>query len=204
MKTFIYSWNRNKSNSTWKFIENSSEARQKAIEEGATDFSILSFEYEPTTERPHPLRFGDLFIDFDSKKSPFLAVKEMYLFCRYYYEVWDINPKQFIIWLSGGKGCHLQIPAIIFSGEECDRYLPVLHRELMEKMLSEANLYGLDGIYIDRSLYCLGKGKLIREENIRRPDNDRYKVRIFWDELGKVFESTDVQEQKKSLLNYGN
>ena len=80
MKTFIYSWNRNKSNSTWKFIENSSEARQKAIEEGATDFSILSFEYEPTTERPHPLRFGDLFIDFDSKKSPFLAIKEMYLF----------------------------------------------------------------------------------------------------------------------------
>ena len=200
MKTFIYSWNRNKSNSTWKFIENSSEARQKAIEEGATDFSIFSFEYEPTTERPNPLRFGDLFIDFDSKKSPFLAIKEMYLFCRYYYEVWDINPKQFIIWLSGGKGCHLQIPAIIFSGEEGDRYLPVLHRELMEKMLSEANLYGLDGRYIDRSLYCLGKGKLIREENIRRPDNDRYKVRIFWDELEKVFESTDVQEQEKKFI----
>lgn len=199
MKTFTYCWNRNHGGN-WLFIENNPEAKQKAIEEGATDFSILSFENEPTKEHPNPVRFGDLFIDFDSKQSPFSALKEMYLFCQFFYVKYDINPKQFSFWLSGGKGSHLRIPAIIFSGEEGDPYLPLLHKDLMEKMLSEAIFYGVDGIYIDRSLYCLGKGKLIREENIQRSDNGRYKVRIFWDELKEVFESADVQEQEKKFI----
>ena len=70
---FIYSWTGN-ANQKWEFIENTSEARENAIQNGADRFSIMVFESEPTEENPCPMKHGDLIIDFDSKKDKYFAV----------------------------------------------------------------------------------------------------------------------------------
>lgn len=61
-----------------------------------------------------------------------------------------------------------------------------------------ASVLSVRGDYWDRSLYALGKGKLLRDENIKR-DNDRYKVRIFWNELRDTFRSNHLEEMKSDF-----
>lgn len=110
---FIYSWTGNPYDK-WEFIENTPEAKASAIQKGADRFSTLAFESEPTEENPYPKRYGDLFIDFDSKNNIYAAIREMYDFCTYLYCDFGIDPNMFEFWLSGGKGCHLKISSTIF------------------------------------------------------------------------------------------
>ena len=167
----------------WHIIPNTPEDRATAIQAGATAFSTVSFSAPPEKGKPEPTRFGDLILDFDSKDDPKTAIMELIYFVEWLISEYDVNPRFLQYWISGGKGCHLLIPARMFGGEEGDPLLPCIH----EKMVHEINEGGHMPLSrcIDMSMYPMGKGKLLRIENVRRR-NGRYKIPVLWDELTKM------------------
>ena len=70
--------------------------------------------------KPEPTRFGDLILDFDSKDDSKTAIMELIYFVELLRSEYDVNPRFLQYWISGGKGCHLLIPARMFGGEEGD------------------------------------------------------------------------------------
>ena len=167
----------------WHIMPNTPEDRATAIQAGATAFSTVSFSAPPEKGKPEPTRFGDLILDFDSKDDPKTAIMELIYFVKWLISEYDVTPRFLQYWISGGKGCHLLIPARMFGGEEGDPLLPRIH----EKMVHEINEGGHMPLSrcIDMSMYPMGKGKLLRIENIRRR-NGRYKVPVTWDELNDM------------------
>ena len=167
----------------WPFILDTPEERAVAIQSGATAFSTVSFSALPEKGKPEPTRFGDLILDFDCKDNPQSAIRDLMLFVDKLGFYFNINPCFLRYWLSGGKGCHLLIPAEIFNGENGDPFLPYIHRRMVEAI----NSFYREVLppCIDMSMYPMGKGKLLRIENIRR-NNGRYKVPVTWDELKQI------------------
>lgn len=161
----------------WQFIPHTSETLQQAIQDGYTAISTMSFEYAPEKGKPEPIRRGSLFLDFDNKNDPSRAITAARKFVELLERKLFIPPARLKYWLSGGKGCHLEVPSSLYGGEGGDPYLPFVHR-LMVFLLSRriARSAGLD-IALDMQLYCMGKGKLLRLPNIRRP-NGRFKVPV--------------------------
>ncbi len=182
-KKYIYWGYSDPPHGAWHLIGDTEEERAKAIQEGATAFTTMSFSFPPEEGKPEPTRFGDLILDFDSKNDPKAAIMGLIYFIEWLINEYDANPYFLQYWISGGKGCHLLIPARMFGGEEGDPLLPCIH----EKMVHEINEGGHMPLSrcIDMSMYPMGKGKLLRIENIRRR-NGRYKIPVLWDELTKM------------------
>lgn len=172
----IYSGNPDCPKGPWKFIGDNITERTMAIENGCTAFSTMSFAYEPDKDKPEPIRYGSLWLDFDSKEGAaksILAAKNFINCIMYRYGVLPTTMRYFI---SGGKGVHIEIPAEIFSGENGHPYLPQIHKMMLSFILNIA-LSKIERTIIDTSLYCMGKGKLLRYQNIQRP-NGNYKVQV--------------------------
>ena len=182
-KKYIYWGYSDPPHGAWHLIGDTEEERAKAIQEGATAFTTMSFSFPPEEGKPEPTRFGDLILDFDSKNDPKAAIMGLIYFIEWLINEYDANPYFLQYWISGGKGCHLLIPARMFGGEEGDPLLPCIH----EKMVHEINEGGHMPLSrcIDMSMYPMGKGKLLRIENVRRR-NGRYKIPVLWDELTKM------------------
>ena len=134
-KKYIYWGYSDPPHGAWHLIGDTEEERAKAIQEGATAFTTMSFSFPPEEGKPEPTRFGDLILDFDSKDDPKTAIMELIYFVEWLISEYDVNPRFLQYWISGGKGCHLLIPARMFGGEEGDPLLPCIH----EKMVHEIN-----------------------------------------------------------------
>ena len=119
----------------WHIIPNTPEDRATAIQAGATAFSTVNFSVPPEKGKPEPTRFGDLILDFDSKDDPKTAIMELIYFVEWLSSEYTVNTRFLQYWISGGKGCHLLIPARMFGGEKGDPLLPRIH----EKMVYELN-----------------------------------------------------------------
>lgn len=164
-------------------IEDTPEAREQALREGATAFCTVSFS-EPYEEgKPEPVRYGDLYLDFDSREDPIQAIDEAVSFVKNLTMTYDIDPEMLRYWLSGGKGCHIAIPDVLYGGEHGDAYLPIIH----SRMVKELNTFKYDVIApsLDMAMYQMKTGRLLRVENIRR-QNGNYKVPVTWDEISSM------------------
>ena len=178
---------------TWIFIPDTLEARTEAISEGCTAFSTMSFAYEPEKGKIEPIRRGDLWMDFDHKKYPELAVKAARDFvdelCHRYA---GVDPDMLRYYMSGSKGVHIAIPAVVFGGEHGHPELPRIHAEMLHYVRWIPVLKRNPTCWIDMQLYSMGKGHLLREANIKRPDG-RYKVQVSYEEF--------MNEDTELLLN---
>jgi len=161
---------------TWKAIPDTAEARAEAIKNGAQHFSIYSFSADPGVEK-NVVRYGDLVLDFDSHEGSFVAVEAAQNFTIRLMSLFIVGQEQIKYYLSGGKGCHLVIPAVLFGGEEGDPDLPRIHRRMVEKITNNFSSLGPRFDLIDSQLYSMGKGHILRVENQRR-SNGRYKVAL--------------------------
>ena len=180
----------------WRPIPDTLEARAEALADGCQAITTMSFECEPERGKPEPLRFGDLWMDFDCKEAPDLAVIAARFFIQGLAEVFGINLNMLRIFMSGRKGLHLCIPAELFGGENGHPHLPRLHRNMTDKLLGARMICNSLGMLalgqteipasleqghihdlVDSQLYSMGKGHLLRAANIRRPDG-RYKVEV--------------------------
>ena len=161
---------------TWKAIPDTAEARAEAIKNGAQHFSIYSFSADPGVEK-NVVRYGDLVLDFDSHEGSFVAVEAAQNFTIRLMSLFVVGQEQIKYYLSGGKGCHLVIPAVLFGGEEGDPDLPRIHRRMVEKITNNFSSLGPRFDLIDSQLYSMGKGHILRVEDQRRA-NGRYKVAL--------------------------
>lgn len=170
----------------WKVYEDTPDNRQQALDAGYTAFSTMSFSSPLEDGKDEPNRRGDLVIDFDCKYNPYDSILFARRFLdklRLYYGL-ELNALRY--YLSGGKGCHVVIPAECYGGEAGDPYLPLIHERMiffMGKRVLKAS--GLIEKCIDKQMYCMGKGKLLRVENIKRSDG-KYKVPITPDEFFNI------------------
>jgi hypothetical protein len=85
--------------------------------------------------------------------------------------------RNFRYFLSGSKGCHVLIPSWMYGGENGSPYLPLVHENMAKNLDLILNLP-----YMDRQLYKMKKGHLIRIENILR-SNGKYKVPLTFEEF---------------------
>ncbi len=168
----------------WQFLPNTYEAILEGINKGYTAKSIYSLSHEPLKEKEVPLRKGDLLLDFDCKENPAEAISSARIFIyEILYRKFLVYPQDLQYWISGGKGCHIAIPSSLFGGEEGDAWLPLIHKCMVFMMLnSDKKIKYQIEKHIDFSLYCMGKGKLLRIENIKRA-NGRYKVPVTYEEF---------------------
>lgn len=166
---------------SWKQIADTEDARKKALEDGYTAFSTTSFEYEPEKGKPEPVRYGSLFLDFDYKSDPAMSIKAAREFITLLWVEYGVNINSLRYWISGGKGCHIEIPAETFGGVAGHPYLPRIYYEMIKFILKVHKDSDLEKV-LDLQMYNMGKGRLLRCENIKRP-NGRYKVRVSAEEM---------------------
>lgn len=112
----------------WKLIPNTEEAREEALKAGYNAFSIMSVSYEPDKGKPEPLRRGPLVMDFDSKDCPEEAIKLARNFLRKFLQIHRLHADSLRYWISGGKGCHIEIPASVLGSEEGHPYLHEIYK----------------------------------------------------------------------------
>jgi len=163
----------------WHCSSDTPEAKGGAIKKGAMFFTWASLS-EPYkgNGQPEPIRYGDFPLDFDDAKDPGKAVKEMTELCLVHLpEFYEVDPYDIDFFLSGGKGCHAEIPAKVFNAESGDPNLHLIYKKIVAKWKEKFGLSTLD-----MSLYAGKKGKMFRLPNVKR-SNGRYKVPISLEEL---------------------
>ena len=183
---YIYAGRANEPYGSWKLIPDTPEERQKAIAEGYTAISTMSFAYEPEKGKPEPVRSGDLVLDIDIKHgsgsdlkpAPDVAIALTKDFLERLEERLQADLGGWRYFLSGRKGCHIVIPAAVFGGEEGHPELPLIHKQMAVVLQTIAFAPAPSPSILDLSLYCMGRGHLLRLPNIKRADNGRYKVPV--------------------------
>lgn len=177
---FIYAGNPD-TKMKWLFIPDTLEARDKAIADGCNAFTTMFFDYEPEQGKPEPTRYGSLWLDLDCKGSPDKAILAARSLIKYLYARYKVDLYSLRYYLSGGKGMHIEIPAVVYGGAEGHPYLPEIHKRMLTFLLM-LTPEGLERSMLDTSLYCMGKGKLLRAPNIQRQDGN-YKVQLSFEEF---------------------
>jgi len=193
MKKEIIYWKEEEQNRKWKIILNTKQARKQAIEQGAMFFTWTLFsESYKGNGQPEPHRWGDFPLDFDSKKDPEQALKDIKALCLLHLpELYGVDPYAIEYFLSGGKGFHGKLSAKLFDAQEGDIYLPLIYKRIAADWKERFNLTTLD-----LSIYNMGRGRMFRIANVKR-ENGRYKVPLSLedvrdlpiDELWKLSES---------------
>lgn len=164
----------------WKWLQDTPQARRQAIRQGAMFFTTMSFseEYIGGNGRPEPTRYGDLCIDFDDDKNPENALAEVKALCLIHLpEDYGADPNEILFYASGSKGFHATLPAEWFDSIDGDPLLPLIHKRIIADWKNRFNLKT-----VDMSLYCMGKGRMFRIENVQR-GNGRYKVPLSLEEV---------------------
>jgi len=178
-------WKRENKQDSWKLIDDTAGARKAAVSKGAMYFTWNVFD-EPYTNGngcssgAEPNRRGDLVLDFDDASSPENALKDMKDLCLGHLRSMcpDLDPGMIQYFASGGKGFHAIIPATLLGAQEGSPNLPFIYKRIVSEWKDRFNLPTLD-----LSLYCMGKGKMVRIENVKR-ENGHYKVPLSPFEVG--------------------
>jgi uncharacterized protein (DUF927 family) len=149
-------------------------------------------------ENPSPdqkdLRYtGYLYLDIDGKGGDDTekledATRKFLAFRKILKERWGINPDQYLWYVSGGKGYHIEVPMECFlSGaplermkDDGDALLPLIYKAMAETWNAR-----MGEEVFDLSVYSMKQGNLWRTPNVQR-DNGAYKVGLYPEEADKM------------------
>jgi hypothetical protein len=159
----------------WQPIEDRPDVQDRAREKGAMFLTCHAIDGDPAQDPP-PNRRGDMHLDFDSDTEPGLVLEEMVKAIAHLETAYGVDPYQLEVFLSGGKGGHIEIPAIIVGIEPG----PFLHLE--QKRFACKLAADLDLKTLDVKIYSGKTGRQFRLPNVKRK-NGRYKVQIMPSEL---------------------
>lgn len=167
---FIY-WKGETPIQKWRLIRATQNALDNAIDKGARYATVAQFTLNGSNV---PERyFAPLYIDLDDSDDVYNTLREGALLLRMIESDYDYPLESLRIFLTGGRGLSIEIPAATFGAEEGDLNLPYIYKSIVEKWPFST---------IDMSVYSMGKGQLWRLPNLERP-NGRYKVPIEAGEL---------------------
>jgi hypothetical protein len=170
---FFRYWKVERDKATWNKIPDTPEAHAEAVRKGAMFFTVLALDGPPDSETTN--RRGPLSLDFDDSRNPGRAFDEMRE-AVIFLEEFGVDPHMLRIFLSGGKGGHIEVDQAIVG------LIPGPHLHLEHKKFVVGMVEALDLKTVDLSLYAAGMGKMFRQENVIRR-NGRCKVQITPSEL---------------------
>lgn len=183
METYIrYYTIGDKPSGKWIVIEDTDSGMNSALLNNAKHILTLALEFVPQKEKSEPNRRGNLFIDFDCRNNPEDAIASARELIEIIKNIYSVDPHIFKIWMTGGKGCHIEIPSSVYGDLEGDPYLHLIHKKMINKIISQCISISFNKDHVDLQMYCGGKGKMARIENIQR-ENGRYKVPVTCDEF---------------------
>lgn len=171
LKRYIF-W-KSEGKSKWILIQAQKSKIEEAITGGARYATVAQFtlgkDDSPTCY------FAPLYFDFDSERieDAFSDVKKLLRILESDYK-YQINTAK--IYLTGGRGLHIELPATTFGAVNGDPNQPYIYKTIVEQW---------DLKTIDLTVYSQGKGRMWRLPNIKRT-NGKYKVPISLDELLKL------------------
>jgi hypothetical protein len=124
----------------------------------------------------HPIRYGNLIIDFDDGKDLGHALDDARKLALHLARLgFDLETIGFHY--SGSKGFHFDIAAEALGTEDGHERLPLIYKALVEGWIKDAKLET-----VDTSLYAMGRGHFVRLPN-RLRKNGRYKIPLTLNEL---------------------
>ena len=168
---FIYY--QSNANAKWDYVLESPESMQELKERKIPRQSVISIK-EPLDEADDKAGNsykGPFYVDIDVDEDPQAAIESAQKFCDKLAEL-DVN--SYSIYLSGKKGFHIIIPMTTFAKDRPVKSLPLVYKEMALDM-------HVDGV--DMAVYNEGKPRLLRNANVKRKDNNKFKVPISVDEL---------------------
>lgn len=142
-----------------------------------------AFEFIPGSQEDEPRRFGKFVIDIDTLD---IATTDAIKVIRWFERIYDVQPEQWEIFLSGKKGVHLELADTILGSENGHVCLPQGYKALAKEIEAEC------AVILDTSMYNSGTGKPYRQPNIMR-DTGTCKRQITFDDL---YEITDEAEYR--------
>lgn len=168
---FIYWKSEGKSN--WIRIAAQSTKINQAIKSGARYSTIAQFTLDE--DKNTNCYFAPLYFDFDSEniEDAFFDVKKLFDILENDYK-YSIDTAR--IYLTGGRGLHVELPAATFGASNGDPNLPYIYKLIVERW----NLNTLD-----LKVYNQKRGRMWRLPNLKRP-NGKYKVPITLGEFHKM------------------
>lgn len=164
-------------------MDDTIEAISEVISKGATSISSLSFSWIPDKYHRAPVRYGNLYLVFERGRSLSINRTQAITMISFLRDYYDIDPFSLSFWISAKDGIHIEIPSVIYGGEEGDIYLPVVHKEFVDRLIEECSSVKKIISTLDYSAYSGGTGYMLDLENVRCSDNEKYKVPVSWDEL---------------------
>lgn len=111
-------------------------------------------------------------MDFDGEDIR-EAVDDAIACIKYFESEFGYPVEAMRIFLTGGRGVHIEIPAVTFGAEEGDPNLIYIYKTIIETLPFKT---------LDRSVYNQKKGRMWRLPNQQR-SNGRYKVPVSVQEL---------------------
>jgi hypothetical protein len=135
------------------------------------------FEFRPKDHDNEPNRIADFKFDLDKDGDVATPIAEAHNIIDYFHKEYGVNPNEWRIWFSGGKGVHLELPASALGLEDGHPKLPLIYKQLARQCVED-----LDLKTVDLSIYCMRSGKPFRREGIQR-ENGNYKVPVTLEEL---------------------
>lgn len=184
---FVY-WKREKKNDSWK-IAKVDEIPELIKKNGAMFATWASFDKPPMDNERDDIeafsvtRFGDLPLDFDAKGDIEKARKGVLAVTEVLTKNFNVNVNELQFFISGGKGFHLVISREIICSENGDKFLPLIYKSMVNEMFPEG-----DERFscIDRSLYCMKRGKMFRLPNVQREGSGKYKIPVTFEEISSL------------------
>lgn len=177
------------SNERWTMVESSAKlSREPSFK------SIMQISHDPDDfinqgmDPNEKVRYlGPMYFDLDGDNINEVIVSAQKLY-KELTEDRGVPEAAIRIYLSGKKGFHFTIDEKVFGITKPRLTLPYIWGEFAKSFVNE---------HIDRSVYTGLKGRMWRTCNVRRPDNQRYKVQIDSREL----ESLRTEEQYVELTS---
>jgi len=150
----------------------------------ASRATILAVSGDPELDHENDLKYsGDFYVDIDSSDLA-QAIESTVELCEKIMEL-GVNESDLTIRLSGSKGCHVFVPAKVFSTGRPVKNLPLVYKRLATELYVPG---------IDLAVYSLGRGRMFRPTNGERTDG-AYTVPTSFEELKEL-----TPAQYKSLV----
>ena len=134
--------------------------------------TALTVSGDPDITEASELKYaGDFYVDIDSSNLD-EAISSTVELCEKLIKL-GVSEEDLEIRLSGSKGCHVFLPAKIFSSGRPLKGLPSVYKRLATELYVPG---------IDLVVYSEGKGRMFRPTNAKRPDG-AYTVPVAFTEL---------------------